>query len=364
MKATQIPALSLLLTALVGYGCPAEPPPPPPPPPPPAKAPEPPPPPAPIADPSCMAKWSTDGEPQTVSAGDRTFEKKGAQLTETSSDEDDTAVFGVLANIKEDTAENLSNLDQFLEFFKAKKVDAIVVAGDLGEKSAQIEKVLSKVAGSKLPVFTIIGNLESRAEYATALAAVSARHPQVIDMNQTRLASLDDVAVVSVPGYHNKVYIHAEDGCEYGPGDLEATKAIIKAAGSKTVVLLSHSPPLQEGADALDRTLEQANVGDPALQRLIDDTGVRFGIAPNIHEAGGRATDLAGSKLVPPAEFVDTLFLNPGAADAVAWKMNDGTESIGMAAVLTVKGRQASFEIKRIEAAAPKAAKKKKKKTK
>lgn len=362
MKATHL-SLHTLLAASLSLGCPAEPAkeaPPPPPPPKAAAEPAPPPPPAPIADPACMAAWNADGEPSTFTAGAKAFERKGTRLTETSADEDELSVLGVLANVKEDTAENLRNLDQFLEFWKANGVEAILVAGDIGEKAAQIQRVLEKLASAKLPVLTIVGNLESRAEYANALAAVSAAHPHVIDMTQTRLALLDDVAVVSVPGYHNKVYIHAEDGCEFGPGDLEATKPIIAAAGGKTVVLLAHSPPLQEGPDAIDRTLEQANVGDPALRKLIDETGVRFGVFPNIHEAGGRATDLDGKKLVPPEQWADSLFLNSGAADSVAWKMNDGTESTGMAAVLTIKGREASFKIKRAAAASGKPTKKKK----
>lgn len=365
MKAPHL-SLPALLSASVLLGCPAEKAKETPPAPPvaqpsePAKV-DPPVPavPAPIADPTCMARWSADGEAKTVSVGTRSFERRGTQLSETTSDEDDSAVFGVLANVKEDTAENLKNLDQFLAFWKSHEADAIIVAGDIGEKAAQIQRVLEKLASAQLPVFTIIGNLESRAEYGTALAAVATAHPHVIDMTQTRLALLDDVALVSVPGYHNKVYIHAEDGCEYGPGDLEASKPIVQAAGAKTVVLISHSPPQQDGPEALDRTLEQANVGDPALRRFIDDTGVRFGVFPNIHEAGGRATDLEGKKLVSPNQMADALFLNTGAADSVAWKMNDGTESIGMAALLHVKGRQASFDIKRIESAPKKPGKKK-----
>lgn len=362
MKATAR-SLHTLLAVGLSLGCPAEKakeaPPPKPAPPVAAEPPPAPSPPEPIADPACMAAWNLEGEAKTVTAGSRTFERKGTRLSETSSDEDELTVLGVLANVKEDTAENLRNIDQFLAFWKASNVEAILVAGDIGEKAPQIQRVLEKLAATKLPVFTIIGNLESRAEYGTALAAVAAAHPNVVDMTQVRLALLDDVAIVSVPGYHNKVYIHAEDGCEFGPGDLDATKPIIAAAGGKTVVLLSHSPPQQDGPEAIDRTLEQANVGDPALRKLIDETGVRFGVFPNIHEAGGRATDLDGKKLVSPDQWADSLLLNSGAADSVAWKMNDGTESVGMAAVLKIKGREASFQIHRAVAGGTKPGKKK-----
>ena len=130
---------------------------------------------------------------------------------------------------------------------------------------------------------------------------------------------------------------------------MKETKKIIAAAGDKSVVVLSHGPPKQEGVEALDRTLEQANVGDPALAKLLADAGVKFGVFSNIQEAGGRATNLAGSEILSADEPHDALFLNPGAADSVSWKMNDGSRSVGMAAVLTLDDGKGMFTIHRIE---------------
>lgn len=308
----------------------------------------PPPAPAKSANADCFAPWSTEGASKEVAVGDRKFTVGGTKMVESTTDEDKKAVLGVLANIKEDTPENLKNIEQFLAFFMEKKVDAIVVAGDVGETKTQIENALMPIAAKGLPTFVVIGNREKKSDFNQAVDAVAAKHSNVVNLNQVRLAAMDDVALVSVPGYYDKAYIHATDGCHYSADDVAKTQKIVESAG-KTVVLVSHGPPKQSGAEALDRTLEQANVGDPALAKLIGDANVKFGIFSNIQEAGGRATDATGEKLLSANEPHDMLFLNPGATDSVSWKMNDGTRSVGMAAVMTVEGGKAWFEVKRIE---------------
>ena len=304
------------------------------------------------SDPECIGDFATAGPAAKYEIGGRTFEQTGAKLQETSTDPDDQTVIGVLADIKEDTPENLKNILAILEFFKAEKAEAIIVNGDLGETEAQTTNVLQPIAAAGLPTFVIIGNREKKSDFNNAVKAIAEKSKNVFNLNFVRLVVLDDVAFVSLPGYFNKDYIHVESGCNYKPSDAEALPPIIKAAGDKTVVMVSHGPPKQDGPDALDRTLEQVNVGDPALARVLQETGVKFGVFSNIHEAGGRATDLAGSKLVGEGKMSAELYLNPGPTDAVRWQMNDRTESHGMAAVLTVKGKQAQFKIHRM--AAPK----------
>jgi Icc-related predicted phosphoesterase len=301
-----------------------------------------------LADPACAVRFTEEGEAKTLDVAGKSWEVKGARVTQLAKDDDDQIVIGVLADVKEDTPENLANLDAILKFFKESHAEAIVAAGDLGDDEKQIENVLNKLAESQLPIFAIIGNREGRAAFNSATQAAASKYPGLFSLNKYRLVMFDDAALISVPGYHNKVYIHAEDGCLYGPADLEATKPAVQAAKGKTMVLVSHGPPKQEGADALDRTLEQVNVGDPALSEFIKANGIKFGIFANIHEAGGRATVLSGQSLVSENKPADELYLNTGPADSVRWTMNDGTESVGMASVLTVKGDKASFKVFRL----------------
>jgi hypothetical protein len=63
-----------------------------------------------------------------------------------------------------------------------------------------------------------------------------------------------------------------------------------------------------------------------------------------MQEAGGRAMDI-DSNPIKEGEAKAQLFLNPGPADTVAWRLNDGGWSYGMAATLTVKGGNASYKM-------------------
>lgn len=306
---------------------------------------------APSSDPGCIGPFARGpGGPQPPREIDgRSYRLDGAELRELSTDPDDQAVLGVVADIKEDTPENLRNLRAIVDFFRAERAEAIVVDGDLGETEGQIAHVLEPLAASGLPVLAIIGNRDPRDAFNAAIAAVAATYPNLFNFDQIRLASLDDVALISMPGYFNRDYL-VDGGCHYSPADVDALAPIVDAVGNRAVVLVSHGPPKQDGPEALDRTLEQANVGDPSLTRFIGERDIHFGIFANIHEAGGRATDRAGLNLVPPCKLVPELYLNAGPADAVRWTMNDRTESVGMAAVLTVKGRMAAFKPFRIRA--------------
>lgn len=297
------------------------------------------------SDPECIGAWTVDGAAEKRDVAGKAFELQGARVKETSTDADDQIVIGVLANTKEDTADNLKNIASIVEFFKAEKAEAIIVDGDLGDTAQQIANVLEPIAAAGLPTFVIIGNQETKPAYAEGLKTVAAKHPGVFDLTKTRLAVLDDVALVSLPGYFNKSYIHVENGCHYKPSDVEATRAIVREAGDKPVVFVSHGGPQQKGPDALDWTAEGANVGDPELAKLLAETGVKFGVFANIRESGGHGTNLDGTLVIGENKPSPELFLNPGPADAVGWKMNDRTESRGMAATLTIKGRQGSFKV-------------------
>ncbi len=312
---------------------------------PPKKAPPKKAPPKPAAS-KCVPGWSTAGATAKIEAGGKTFERTGTLLKETSTDADKQISFGVIANIKEDTEGNLKNLAKFVAYFKKEKAEAIIVDGDLGETKAQIEKALAPLQASGLPVFAVIGNRERNADFNAALDPMQAKG--VFNLNAIRMVQFDDAAIVSMPGYYDKTYIHATDGCQYTKADVDGTKPIIAAAGGKPVILVSHGGPKQEGSDALDYTQENANVGDPMLAALMRSTKIKFGVFANIQEAGGKATDLSGKSLIGENKWADELLLNPGAVDSISWPMNDGTRSVGMATILTIKDGKASFKAMRL----------------
>jgi hypothetical protein len=119
------------------------------------------------------------------------------------------------------------------------------------------------------------------------------------------------------------------------------------------VVLLVHGPPKQAGKNALDHVPGVGNVGDEQLNELIEKNKIPFGVFGHILEAGARGTDLSGKPL-PQKKPHKALYLNQGSANALPWKLNDGTTSYGLAALLTIDGKQGSYEVLRAPKPVPK----------
>jgi hypothetical protein len=303
------------------------------------------------ADPACVAKWSEEGEAKKIDVGGKSYELKGSKFSELSKDDDDQLTLGLVADIKEDTPDNLANLEAIVKFFKEQKADAIVVDGDLGDDKKQIENALAKLAEADLPVLAIIGNREGRAAFNDAVAAASARFPGVINLNKVRLAVFDDGALVRCPP--NTTRPASTGGrLPHGPGDPRPPSRRPGGAG-KTLVLVSHGPLAGVGADARIARSSRST-GDPACA-IIGDNAIKFGVFANIHEAGGRATTLNGQCLIGENKLVDEMYVSTGPADSVRWTMNDGTESVGMASLMMIKGDKASYKVFRVphKAAAP-----------
>lgn len=297
--------------------------------------------------PDCVGP-KTDTPVESFEVGGRTFERKGSLLTMTSEDADDEFVIGQISDVKDFTPENKANIDVVLKWFAQEKVDAIALTGDLGESEESIVNVLRQVAAQNVPVLAIAGNRECRDHFKKALDRVRQDIKHVINMNEVRVFNADDASFVSLPGYYNKSYIHCAEGCEYAPEDVDALEELAKDTTAPVRVLISHGPPKQKGEKAIDRIHEEVNVGDPKLTELLGKGLFPFGLFGNIQEAGGYGTDLSGEKRVEQGQFVDQLYVNPGPIDAVRWQMLDGTESLGMAGLFKVKGKQASYKIYRI----------------
>lgn len=331
-----------------------------PPPPPPPVAPVAPPPPTVLpppasahgqSQPDCVGPFTQEGATIELKLGARTARRTGALLELTSPDADDQVVFGVIANLKEGTGENFFNIKRFVEFFNTEKVEAILVAGDSGETKEGIASVLEPLAKTGIPLFVIPGNRESRADFRAALDGLAAKHSNVVDMTRVRLVKFDDASVLSLPGYYDRRYIHVgEAGCQYYKEDVDALSAIA-AAAAQPAVLLSHAEFFGKGNDAIDAfgaPGDLKHAGDLNLLEFLKSHPVPFGVFANIHEGGGRATDL-DSKLAKEGEAQARLYVNAGLADSTPWKLNDGSWSYGMAATLTVKGQQASYKMLRLK---------------
>jgi len=301
------------------------------------KAPEPP-------RPSCVGAVK-EGTASTVTTESGTWELNGSTLKWTGAGEKAALSVGLLSDIKEGAAENLANIDKFVAMFKERKVDLVMVAGDVGMNEKDITTVLGKLADVKVPVISIMGNREGIAFYNSGIKAANAAAAHVLNGNEIRRIDTDFVDFITLPGYHDVNYLHSDDGCAYTGADVAAVKDLATKSDSP-VVLLSHGGPLQTGEHAIDLSSQGKHAGDPQLSALIKDAGVKFGFFGNIHEAGGKATNLEGTEVVKAGEFHPSFFLNPGPADAMEWAMNDGTVSKGMGAFVEfTKEGTGKFEV-------------------
>lgn len=303
------------------------------------------------SEPDCLAPLAADAGPtESLTLGKRSAKVTGHRLAlEGEADADEQAIVGVLGSLNEASGENMFNLDRYLKFFAEKDVELILVAGDAGEDRANIEAVLQRLGKSGLPVIAFAGNRETRADFVDAVSAVHRSMPNVINGNRVRQIEWDDVTVLTLPGHHDLRYIHAgKNGCQYFTEDLDAL-AKEAATARPPVLLAAHTPPLGKTATALDViATDKQHAGDANLSRLIVSAKIPFGVFPNIKEAGGMATaDVDGTKVVKEGEPSDVLYLNPGAADSLEWTMNDGSSTSGSVAVLTVRGKQASYTMYR-----------------
>ncbi len=346
------------------------------------------------SDDDCVGPLRRSGKPRTVELAGVGYQLDGYLLSQTAGDPDNEAVIGVISDTKEDSDSNRENLKAILDFFKKEKVEIILHLGDVAsvpplpeeievpEKgpdgtplSAEqqdiirrrelsrarreamtkgvedIVEMISALAESGLPVFVIIGNRECKSTFNMALDTLAEDFPNVFNLNFVRRVDLDDVDIISQPGYHDPEYIHCNwDRCLYYESDTLALEELAKECDDP-VLLVSHGPPRQKDRNGIDVVSDGANVGNPWLTRVLEKAGIKFGAFGNIQEAGGKATTLDGSSIITQDTFVDSFYLNPGPADSMRWSMNDGTESRGMAAVIHLVDKKASYKVFRIGSA-------------
>lgn len=294
----------------------------------------------------CVGPLDRSGPAQEITVAGKKWRRQGYELTVLTKDPDDRAVLGALADIKDATENTLKNLKFFIREFKKAAVDAIVVAGDLAEEAADIRSVVLTLADSELPVFVIIGNREGIRDYDMAVGAVAEVKKNVFDLNRIRYVHGDDFDLVSLPGYHDPNHVRTKDGCAYSIEDVADVPRIAARAVSP-VVLVSHGPPRGSAKTSLDFTDTEAHVGDPRLARVIQTSGIPFGIFANVMEAGGSGVSADFSSPVPPGTWAERLYVNTGSASSFPWKLNSGEESWGMAMLFRIQGKKASYQVLR-----------------
>jgi Icc-related predicted phosphoesterase len=271
------------------------------------------------------------------SSGPYNFSVTGGTASVHAANPGTEARLGLLAAVKDFSPETKANLEQFLTQFRKAGVNGLVVDGDSAYGADDQDGTLADLFGwlgsQGLPVYAVIGNSESRSAFNRALAAAP---PNVLNLDLIRRVEIDGATLISLPGYYDARYIAESAGCRYSTEDAQELPKLARGAVSP-VVLISHGPPRQQGKLAIDAAADGRNVGDPDLADAISQAKIPFGVFGHILEAGGRATDLAGTHPVRPGVASTSLYVNPGPAFADPWGLNGGGVSHGMAAILILK---------------------------
>jgi Icc-related predicted phosphoesterase len=273
--------------------------------------------------------------------GDQRFSFSGPRLARVGADPDGVVTLGVLGAIKDFSPESRHAMDRFFERFEKAAVDAVVLLGDLAATETEITQILLYTARRGWPVMALIGNTEGRSAFNNAFLAALKLSPNLVNLDLIRRVDLGAVALVSVPGYIDRRFVHQTSGCTYKPEDLDRVKPFL--AGDVPVVLLSHGPPAGKDAAGLDHAVEAGNVGDPHLAGLMREARIPFGLFSHILEAGGRAVDAQGKPLTGGV-FRKEFQVNIGSANPLAWQLNSGKVSCGMGLLARFRDGQGAFE--------------------
>lgn len=291
---------------------------------------------------------------RTINGEQYRFE--GNKVSQLSSDEDNQAIYGVIS----DAHGEIEKTKAFARKFKEMKVDGIILPGDLpgnemlryGQRDSnpdktEIKQILEAVAETGLPVFVIPGNHERKSDYESALAEVTAKYNNVIDMTKFRVFDGDDADFVSLPGYQTfKI-----PGRQFIPDDGYWAKSdFIRATGKlregldDAVILITHGA----GKTSVDGKVGPAtiysgqDVGDANTTEMMRESNIPFAVVGHIHEAGGIAANYDG-KQIKQGEWAKQFTANFGGLER--WKHLNGETYNGMAGVLSVKGNEAKFDM-------------------
>lgn len=300
-------------------------------------------------------RLADDRQEETIQAGPIKLKRQGFVL-ERQGKNDGKARFGVVAGVQEWNEPNRDNLDALLEWFQREQVDAVIVAGGIGPDRETCLNVLSRMAASKIPILPLIGASADFQQYRRAVAQAREKHSNVVDLTVARLIRWDGVDLISLPGYHNPFYLHhRRGGCAYQDRDVEALGELVGAA-RQPVLMVAAAPPRGRSPESIDLARGGVNIGNPTLTRFIERRRVPFGVFGHVYESGGRATaDAAGRHTVAQGAWSRSLYLNPGAVEAVPYDLQGGGRSRGMGAILDIGEQGARYRLRRLGPMPPEA---------
>ena len=293
----------------------------------------------------CVGGRGTIAEPMAIQIGAHEYQLLGHRLVQRDVDKDDVLRIGVLSATKDEREETLAVIKKLIAQLEKKRIDVLLVNGDVGSSDFNMEEALMPaLAAAGVLVVAHTGNTESCGQFNKAAGLVFADHRNFINGNWVRQLELDDGVVFTLPGYHDRRFVHTGGAAKYDEQDLAVLQQMMEEAKG-TKILVAHGPPKQTGNKAIDLATGAGNVGDPMMADLLKRTQTSFGIFGHILEAGGRGTDLSGKEARAQKKWHPSLYVNAGTANPDPWPMLDGKTSHGMAIYFELKGKKAMYEV-------------------
>jgi Icc-related predicted phosphoesterase len=293
----------------------------------------------------CVGGKGKLAAPIAINVGAHEYQLHGHRLVQVDNDKDDVLRIGVISATKDEREETLDAIKKILGQLEKKKIEILIVNGDVGSTDFNMEEALMPaIAAAGVLVVVHTGNTESCGQFNKAAQAVFADHKNFINGNWVRQIELDDAVLFTLPGYHDRRFVHTGSAAKYDQADIDVLEQMMGEV-TATKLLVAHGPPKQSGDKAIDLATGAGNVGDPMMTELLKRTNTSFGIFGHILEAGGRGTDLSGKEAKAQKKLWPALYVNAGTVNPDPWPMLDGKTSHGMGLYFEIKGKQAMYEV-------------------
>jgi Icc-related predicted phosphoesterase len=238
-------------------------------------------------------------------------------------------VLGAIADTHGALPATLAEVERFAARFGERGVDAVAALGDLGASEDEIARVLAALRPAHAPILAIAGEREPENAFHAAVKRVQKDGIEIVDLVDKRRMDIGDIDIVSLPGYPV-----TRTGCRYRQADLEGVRALLAGRDrARPLVVLGHMPPRGSQAQAIDRGLGDANVGDGDVTALLEAIAPSLALFAHVDEAGGRAQAAGAGE-----------WINVGAADAVPHELVGGGSAGAGAAIVEFSDGKARLE--------------------
>ena len=248
-------------------------------------------------------------------------------------------VVGVVADARGATPATLDNLEAARVAFREARVDLVLTLGGMGATGEELAAVYGALAeGSEAPVVAIPGDREPLFAHREAIASLGARHP-VVDGSAIRAIVAGDTTIATFPGIGEVSQIVAgSEGCYYESGDADMLATWLqRRAGTK--VWAGYAPPRQRGSTASD-LVGGVHIGDPSLGRAMRASEATLALHGLVNEAS--LGEPSGERILD--EDAGPIALAPGPVEAMPVLGRRRGASFGAALIVRVDPPRIEWE--------------------